>query len=346
MTTSDKAWIQLMIHDRVVHNLSESLIKLATAMHQNKDIDLHTGSEGPCLDSLTYRSRDHLMTLLQSLCDEMQYDPGRILIHTGNPIETVKSKFKIHRVNTAEGWFYGDYLSKIIIDHNKKFTHHFGNFVSNSTYPRLLLASYLHKNHGHKTWQTYRRDPCNPGQAVDLDLDKLMFECADRDVLQQVAEFVKHLPIDLEPDLPEHPGVDNDIEGRGNGAMGETILSWYNKFFCDIVNETFFTGHTFFPTEKTTRPLLSMNPFVVHGPIHYLKRLRYLGFKTFSNFWNEDYDNLQGYARCKSIYKVIDYIAGQDINNMYEEMKPILEHNRKTLLELDSNKYGSLLARY
>ena len=156
----------------------------------------------------------------------------------------------------------------------------------------------------------------------------------------------QNLPIDHEPDLPEHPGVDTDIEGRGNGAMGLTILSWYNKFFCDIVNETFFTGHTFFPTEKTTRPLLSMNPFVVHGPKDFLARLRQLGFKTFSGFWSEEYDKLEGYARCKSIYEVINYISMQDVNKLYEEMKPILEHNRKTLLELDSNKYGSLLARY
>ena len=344
MEAREKILVKLFVSDRVIHNLSHGIIEIAVGMHNDKDIIIFLNTEGPCLESLTYRVRDNLLGLLDDLCHKMSYDPKRIEIETGNIIEKTKSNFNIKRMNTVDGWFYGEHLQKIK-PVQKQLKYHFGNFVSNSTYPRLLLASHLHENHKEKTLQTYRKNPRDPGQAVDLDLDKLMFECADPDVLTGVAKFIKCLPLELEDGLSEHP-MTNISAGEDGDAINKNILSWYGEFLCDVVTETFFSGHTFFPTEKTTRPLLSMNPFVVHGPKHYLARLKQLGFKTFSGYWSEEYDHLEGYQRCKAINAVINHIARQDINELYKEMKPILEHNRKTLLELDSNKYGSLLARY
>lgn len=333
---NNKVWVKLLVSDRVIHNLSECLIEISAAMHKDKDIYITTNSEGPSLETLNYRVRDNLLKLLDKLCEKMSYDPSRIEIETGNLIEDTESNFQIISRNWAKGWFYGEHLSKIQISKVKKFKHHFGNFVSNSTYPRLLLASYLHTHHRGKTLQTYRRDPRAPGQAVDLDLDKLMFECADPDVLEDVASFVRHLPLELETGLAEHP-MTNLSAGEDGMAINSTIMSWYGSFFCDVITETFFSGRTFFLTEKTTRPLLCRNPFVVHGPKNFLKHLRDLGFRTFSQYWNEDYDYDEGYARCKKMYEVIGEIAQKDtdaLHSMHNHMGELLEHNRQRLLAL------------
>lgn len=333
---NNKVWVELLLSDRVIHNLSECLIEISAAMHNDKNIYITTCLEGPSLETLTYRVRDNLLKLLDKLCEKMSYDPSRIEIETGNLIEDAESNFQIISRNSAKEWFYGEHLSKIQISKVKKFKHHFGNFVSNSTYPRLLLASYLHTHHRGKTLQTYRRDPRAPGQAVDLDLDKLMFECADPDVLEDVASFVKHLPLELEQGLAEHPTT-NISAGEDGASINSTIMSWYGSFFCDVITETFFSGRTFFLTEKTTRPLLCRNPFVVHGPKNFLKHLRALGFKTFSRYWNEDYDHYEGYARCKMMYEVIGSIAQKDkdgLHSMHDHMGELLEHNRQRLLAL------------
>lgn len=333
---NNKVWVKLLVSDRVIHNLSECLIEISAAMHKDKDIYISLNLEGPSLETLTYRVRDNLQDLLGDLCVKMNYDPNRIEIETGNLIETANSRFRILSRNSAKGWFYGEHLRKIAVKEEKQFKHHFGNFVSNSTYPRLLLASYLHTHHRDKTLQTYRRDPRDPGQAVDLDLDKLMFECADPEVLTNVASFIKHLPLELESGLAEHPKT-NISAGEDGMAINNNIMSWYGSFFCDVITETFFSGRTFYPTEKTTRPLLCRNPFIVHGPRNFLKHLRDLGFKTFSQYWSEEYDHYEGYARCKMMYEVIGSIAQKDkdsLHSMHDHMGELLEHNRQRLLSL------------
>ena len=171
---------------------------------------------------------------------------------------------------------------------------------------------------------------------LQIHLDKLMFECADPVALTDVTRFVQHLPIELEHELAEHPKT-NLSEGEDGDAINKTILSWYRNFFCDVVTETFFSGKTFFLTEKTTRPLLCMNPFIVHGPRDYLQNLKKLGFKTFHKFWSEEYDHYTGYQRVQKIYKVIDQIStysNSDLQSTHNEMLPILEHNKKRLLSI------------
>ncbi len=345
MTTSkNETRAKLLVSDRVIHNLSEFLLECAEAMHKNHDLVVWTNTEGPCLESLTYKFRDNLINLLSEMCVKMDYDPKRITIETGNLIESL-DKFNVVIQNTAGGWFYGSHLSRIKQDLTKDFKYHFGNFVSNSTYPRLLLASHLHQHHGSKTLQTYRRDPMDPGHAVELDLDKLMFETCDPTVLIDVTKFIQHLPMEREKDLAEHPKT-NLSAGEDGDAINHTILSWYKDFFCDVVTETMYSGKCFFLTEKTTRPLLCMNPFITHGPVNFLKNLKALGFKTFSKYWSEDYDYLSGYARCKEMYNLIGKIAQMDskkINMMYSDMIPLLKHNRDHLISMTDNKFEALM---
>lgn len=105
----------------------------------------------------------------------------------------------------------------------------------------------------------------------------------------------------------------------------------YDKYFIDIISET----NTINPvvTEKTVRCLYSGKPFLIMGGVNQLEKLKSLGFKTFSLWFDESYDTEKNvYLRLKKILKEIDKIANlsyHDIHQIYNEMTPILLHNKK-----------------
>ena len=84
-------------------------------------------------------------------------------------------------------------------------------------------------------------------------------------------------------------------------------------------------------SEKTFHPMWYKKPFVLASPPYTLKYLKEEGYKTFSEFWDESYDDCENHdERWMKIYDVIDYIDSKTIDElrvMYEQMKPILQHN-------------------
>lgn len=116
-----------------------------------------------------------------------------------------------------------------------------------------------------------------------------------------------------------------------------SLLSHYNQFNFELVCETYTLGTTFFPTEKTVRPIMGNKPFIIYGPRHFLKNLQNLGFKTFSGLWNEQYDNYQGPQRWKMMQSIIEMICNWDDTtrqNVLTQCASITRHNRKRLKEI------------
>jgi hypothetical protein len=108
-----------------------------------------------------------------------------------------------------------------------------------------------------------------------------------------------------------------------------SLLDHYHKFDVELVAETMTMGTTFFPTEKTVRPIMAMKPFVVYGPKNYLKNLKKLGFKTFDSVWDEAYDNYSGPERWQKIKPVIQNIIDNPI--IVNKCQSIIDHNKKIL---------------
>jgi hypothetical protein len=93
-----------------------------------------------------------------------------------------------------------------------------------------------------------------------------------------------------------------------------SLLNHYTKFQIELVAETMCAGETFFPTEKTIRPLLGGRPILVFGPVNFLENLRQLGFQTYHECWNETYDQLEGQQRWLAIKETInDIVKGYNI---------------------------------
>jgi hypothetical protein len=107
-----------------------------------------------------------------------------------------------------------------------------------------------------------------------------------------------------------------------------------------VVGETFVQGTTFFPSEKTTRPMLLKKPFIAFASRDYLAYLRQMGFQTFHGFWDEDYDGFETRDRLLRMYQVIADIANRPVNelvDMYKQMQPILDHNYNLLMSQSYN---------
>lgn len=66
-------------------------------------------------------------------------------------------------------------------------------------------------------------------------------------------------------------------------------------------------------TEKSLKPIAAHRPFVVFGPQHVLKRLRDLGFRTFSPIIDESYDDIESPdERLKAVIRALVDLTRQD----------------------------------
>lgn len=110
----------------------------------------------------------------------------------------------------------------------------------------------------------------------------------------------------------------------------------YENSYIHITTETQFEeADTPFFSEKTWRPILNLQPFIMMGNPGSLKKLKELGFKTFDPFINESYDNIIDNAeRFSLIEKEILKLSRlniDEIHDWYMSIKDDLYYNQKLL---------------
>lgn len=319
--------------------------EIVDALHKNDRVKLHL-TEGIALEELNYKEKKFLI-ILQELCLKNNWPLDKVHFVLPNLVQD-KSVWPSIEFGGAsilvddditQNIFLGLQAEKINVAKDMKKT--FGIFIHRSQWDRLLISSHLYKYHKNISMQTFRKDLKDPSHMVEIGLDQLfwLLSCdnkLDTNTIQQLCDFIKSLP------------HDNGIEWQytdQQATVDKKIISWYNHIFLDIVCEKMVTGQTFFPTEKTARPLATKTPFVIMASPNYIRNLRRLGFKSFSQFWNEDYDYQRGVQRIQSIQQIIDDLAKLPMNeleNMYQEMLPILEHNYETYHSLTGKKISSV----
>ena len=79
------------------------------------------------------------------------------------------------------------------------------------------------------------------------------------------------------------------------------------------------------------KPIVSKMPFILVGPAHNLKYLREYGFKTFDDWIDESYDDVEDpILRMKAVVESLNKLCShseQELYDMLQEMTPVLEHN-------------------
>jgi hypothetical protein len=118
-----------------------------------------------------------------------------------------------------------------------------------------------------------------------------------------------------------------------NGYLTKKDM-WLNTYF-SVVNETSILPNTVFITEKTIRPMLYYHPFIIWGNPKTLEYLKKLGFETFPELFNEDYDQIIDHEqRLSCIMDNINNLCNKDlteVHKIYQEIKPKLIHNYNLL---------------
>jgi hypothetical protein len=239
-------------------------------------------------------------------------------------------------------------------DDTGNFTRHFISLNWRYTPHRMLISAYLasKENSSYQTWyfktslQNIMKEPWYDLKEVRLTHGSFYWN-----LIKGLRLLNNNSPLNLDINkndsvLHTHPYFKTLIPGeplvtykqQSNSTKQDLVKKYYNDVFCDIVNETRFAQPTANVSEKTLRPIFYKKPFVLVGPPYSLAYLHELGYKTFSDWFDESYDNIEDpQERFFKIIEVIDYIHSKPIDELkviYKEMQEVLEHNRNHLLKL------------
>jgi hypothetical protein len=319
--------------DSTIWDRDRVIADLVMAMINGSPFEISMNNEGPCAESLGFYS------LLDLLCTRYQFPSNKITICTNNQIEThnsynIKKHPPIKGVVELQKKYSGHIFNKIITSDTK----YFSNFVSRGNRMRLVIASELYFNHGDKTIQSYHTDTKNGYFSHHIGLEDVMFHDYDPVTVDRCYLFLKKTPITIDA-VESYPIL--------HGDKVYDILMQYQKIFVDIVNLPYFSGNTFYLDEKIWRPILTRTPFIVQGPRNFLQNFRRLGFKTFDRWWDEGFSEDPPDYQVIEIIKIIDKIAQWDlnrINNTYDQMKSVLDHNYKRFMELTAQEFKKIFS--
>jgi hypothetical protein len=118
----------------------------------------------------------------------------------------------------------------------------------------------------------------------------------------------------------------------------------YERTFISIVTETLVDDGTLFFSEKIWKPIMVGHPFMVYGNQGSLKYLKSLGFKTFSNWIDESYDdepnrNLRSTMIVNELEK-FSFKTKEELIKIREEMKETCLFNYEFYKKYYYKKYG------
>ena len=322
--------IKVVTSNTQIWNINSVVSQITYAIINDKNIVLNFIGEGPDIGETV------LNTVVPELANKYHYDTKRITVVTANQVQkhnifSIKKSAPLNLINNTREYAYS---------YTKYVKKHFGIFIGRSNGPRLDLASYLYYEFQDKSCITYHYSSSSEYHRNNIGLEELITDFNQLDV-SVPARFLKHCPI-AESTIEPVVNIDLCIGQQMLQNDNEKFLANYCNFLVEIVCETCYNGNTFFPTEKTWRPMLLETPFIVQGPQWYLHRLRDMGFQTFDHWWDEGYSEDPANWQNTEIKKVIDSIGKltiEQLQEMYTEMKPVLAHNKKRFLELTSKDF-------
>lgn len=304
--------INLDVNDTTIWNKAELYKFLAE--HQGKPIDINI-PEGPCLRSLG------VFDILD------QFELKAVTIHTLNFVQEDYSYYQYNYNQIPSLQYFNIPLNSNYTEYhhwNKKKI--FGAFYNRPTWARIGLAGHLGFNYWGQTNLNFRFNPHDQDQRPLFDMQKL-FD-VDPQSVNNFLNIQDQLPVQLED--KDGYTVDGTVQEHT-----DQLSCFYPDFLIDVVVETFLQGRSFYPTEKTIRPMLLKKPFIHMGPKCFLIHLRQMGFQTFHEFWDEDYDGHGMKQRYERILTLIDSLAVKstdELEDMYNRMQPILDHNHNLML--------------
>ena len=167
-----------------------------------------------------------------------------------------------------------------------------------------------------------------PHHMAELDLDGHIFhelnEIMDRFILDA------HQP-------------ENDRDVTFDVGQYDVMNPYYRNSLVTIATETTFYTNIMAVTEKAFKGIKYKHPFILVGTHGLLNTMKDMGYKTFSDFWDESYDLIETpHERMQAVVALCRDIAtwsDDKVREFRHQVKPILEHNYQHLL---ANPYSEV----
>lgn len=126
--------------------------------------------------------------------------------------------------------------------------------------------------------------------------------------------------------------IDNkNLNHIPNNSQTISAVSECMESFVHVVTETCFFDQKLHLTEKIFKPIVCKQPFLLLGCANNLQYLKSYGFKTFSGWWDENYDSIADpLTRLNAVIDILKKICSRsdsELEQMLREMTSVLEHN-------------------
>jgi len=125
------------------------------------------------------------------------------------------------------------------------------------------------------------------------------------------------------------------VNGDLSARFGYHEYQLWQRSLLHVVNETVFYEPKLHLTEKVFKPIVCQRPFVLVAAPGNLAYLRGYGFRTFGDWIDESYDDIQDPdQRLDAVAQQVARFAAmtpRTLRAVYHDMLPVLEHNKRHL---------------
>jgi len=189
---------------------------------------------------------------------------------------------------------------------------------------RKIYANFLyqlgHVEKGYFSYTNYTYEVSHKGlDDIDQWVDY------DDTLISDLAAFDLHTPFKTD-DLDDQAHNDHKLVNQ----------DFYQNAYWNFAVETHFDNGTIFLTEKTFKPILNLQPFIIIGNAGSLDLLREMGYKTFGEVINERYDEITDYRERMSVLAKISHDLINLSNSHHMRIQAVLAdtllHNQKHFL--------------
>jgi uncharacterized pyridoxamine 5'-phosphate oxidase family protein len=144
----------------------------------------------------------------------------------------------------------------------------------------------------------------------------------------------------VKPTLPliYTDGINPEVDNPAANEWGK--VDKYFLSYLYIVTETYFEGKaqgssTLFLSEKIFKPIIFFQPFVAFARPGTLKLLHSLGYKTFGEFIDESYDEIENdkerLLKAVASARAFINLSNSELKQLMIKMTPIFQHNYNQL---------------
>jgi len=200
------------------------------------------------------------------------------------------------------------------------------------TLHRHVVMSYLANKEGNYSW--YINNEKSLDKTSWVDFTEFSSKIREQVIRGEKLLQETHFSLDKTDAPVSHDGFES-VWPTGHYGITDDYINKMRECFVAVVNETRFSQLTGNISEKFVDAVKAECAIVLVAPPHSLGYAQRLGFKTFSEFWDESYDTeIDPMKRMSKILETLEYIDGLDLRKLYKEMRPILDHNAEHLFTL------------